>query len=262
MVTGSVACYYRDETMRTKKSSKKHIKTKRFRYDVVAVCAAVMLCIGVIWAYSASPRVMLFGKIVPRIQTSQKIVALTLDDGPLPGTTEETLAQLKKADVPTTFFVIGMEAKQHPQQLKAIVDAGYDVGNHSYSHRVLMGVTQKTIQAEVEDTDTLIRQAGYQKPIYFRAPYNYKLVGLPWYLYTHNRVDISRDVVPSEGYDRSAVQIADEVVANVRPGSIILLHPMYAHTKTSREALPLISKRLKDQGYHFVTVTELLGYAK
>lgn len=222
------------------------------------LCILIATLAGLLWVYVISPRTMLIGRIIPRVETSQKVVALTLDDGPLPGATEETLAQLQKSGVKATFFVIGVEAKRHPEQLKKIVEAGHQVGNHSYSHAVMISMSQQKIAKEIESTDTLIRQAGYKQTIFFRAPYNYKFIGLPWYLYSHNRVDISRDVIPAEGYNDSPAMIADQVVSKVQPGSIILMHPMYKRTKTSREALPLIVKALEREGYRFVTISELL----
>ena len=210
------------------------------------------------WQVVVSPNFMLLGEIVPRVSTSQKVVALAFDDGPLPKHTEETLTILRKHRVQATFFVIGKEARKHQKQLREIVAASHAVGNHSYSHIPLVLTTPKNVAQEIESTDDLIRAAGYQGTIPFRAPYGTKLISLPWYLARHNRVDVSRDVLPVEGRSRSARQITQDVVNSVQPGSIILLHAMYDHTASSRAALPSIINKLHSKGYRFVTVPELL----
>jgi chitin deacetylase len=169
---------------------------------------------------------------------------------------------LKKENVKATFFVIGVEAKRHYAQLKKIVASGQEVGNHSYSHKNMSFMMPSEVAREIEDNDTLIRSAGYAGPIQFRVPYNVKFVTLPFYLMQHGRPDISRDVITNEGYQFSSRQIADTIVRQVRPGSIILLHPMYKHTASSRSAIPIIIDSLRAKGYSFVTVSQLLTYQK
>lgn len=229
-------------------------------YDGVFIAALAVAFFTMLWFMINSASFMLFGTIITHVNTKEKVVALTLDDGPLPGTTEQTLAILNKEHVVATFFVIGVEANRHPQQLKAIIDAGQEVGNHSYSHKYMTFMSPSEVKYEIEHNDALIRKAGYKGTIYFRTPYNAKFVTLPYYLMSHNRPDISRNIIPTEGIGRSPQKIANEVVSRVTPGSIILLHPMYAHTLTSREAIPLIVNALRAQGYRFVTIDQLLSY--
>lgn len=230
----------------------------RLDYVLIVVGSAVVLLLS--WLLMSSPRFMLFGQIVPRVETYQPVVALTFDDGPLPVHTDETLKLLAENDVKATFFVIGKDAKRHSNELQSIVYAGHAVGNHSYTHNAMVFMSPGQVETEIETTDAVIRAAGYTGPIPFRAPYNYKFVQLPLYLASHNRPDISRDVIVEEGGDRGAEDIASEIVERVRPGSIILMHPMYDHTGSSRAAIPLLVSELKSRGYRFVTVPELLEY--
>lgn len=205
---------------------------------------------------------MLLGNIVTHVDTKEKVVALTFDDGPLPGATEDVLATLKRLDVKATFFVIGVEAARHPDQLKKIIVAGEEVGNHSYSHKVMAFMTYGDVAKEIESNDKLIRAAGYSGPIQFRVPYNIKFITLPYYLMQHKRLDISRDAITSEGWSDSPKQIANDILSQVKPGSIILLHPMYKHTVSSRQAIAQIVGDLRAKGYKFVTVSQLLSYKK
>lgn len=203
---------------------------------------------------------MLFGTIVTHVNTKEKVVALTFDDGPLPGATEETLKLLSKERINATFFVIGVEAQRHPAQLKQIIESGSEVGNHSFSHKNMAFMSPNDVSNDIEKNDALIRAAGYKGPIQFRTPYNAKFVTLPYYLMSKNRLDISRDVIPTEGRNRTPGQIVDEVVRQVKPGSIILMHPMYARTTSTRKAIVPLVEQLKKQGYRFVTVSELMKY--
>lgn len=247
--------------VKKKKQRPKYIR-RRLLYDGLIVASIAAVFFGGLWLMASSPSFMLFGHIVTHVATDEKVVALTLDDGPLPVHTEETLAELQKLDVKATFFTIGVESKRHPEQLKKIIAAGQEVGNHSYSHRVMALMTYGDVAREIEQNDTLVRDAGYTGQIPFRVPYNIKYITLPYYLMRHDRPDISHNVSTNEGYNFTANQIATDVVSKVKPGSIVLLHPMYNHTATSRAAIPLIVNELRAAGYTFVTVSQLLTYEK
>lgn len=201
---------------------------------------------------------MFLGTIVPRVETTERVVALTLDDGPLQVHTDETLRILAEHDIQATFFVIGKDAKRNMAELRAIVAAGHVVGNHGYTHTMMAFMSPRQIAWELESTDAIVRSAGYAGTIPFRAPYNLKFIALPAQLAHQKRPDVSRDILVSEGSGRTAEQIANDVVKAVKPGSIILLHPMYDHTASSRAAIPLIAEQLRAEGYRFVTVPELL----
>ena len=120
------------------------------------------------------------------------------------------------------------------------------------------------IQREIEGTDQQIREAGYQGEILFRPPYGKKLVLLPWYLAQNNRASMMWTIAP-ETFDpnsEDAETMAQQVLEQVQPGSIILLHLMYKNREASRAALPLILKGLKEQGYKMVRMSDLLAAQK
>ncbi len=241
---------------------RKRLARRNRLYVFLLAFVAVGMIITLLWLVANSRNFMLFGNIVTHVETDEKVVALTLDDGPLPGTTEETLKILRELDVKATFFTIGVESERHPDQLRKIIAAEHEVGNHSYSHNLMLFTTYGTVTKEIEDTDTLIRAAGYTGQIPFRVPYNYKFITLPYYLMKHERSDISHNVSTNEGWEYSPEEIAADVVRKVSPGSIVLLHPMYDHTLSSRRAIPLIVDELRAKGYRFVTVSQLLLYEK
>jgi peptidoglycan/xylan/chitin deacetylase (PgdA/CDA1 family) len=120
------------------------------------------------------------------------------------------------------------------------------------------------INREIEGTDQQIRAAGYQGEILFRPPYGKKLVVLPWFLAKTHRTSITWDIAP-ETFDEDSEDpqtMAAQVLEQVRPGSIVLLHLMYKNRDASRAALPLIIKGLKQKGYKMVRVSDLLAAEK
>lgn len=200
----------------------------------------------------------LAGRLVDRVETPDKVVALTLDDGPT-DLTPEVLKILADARVPATFYLTGRELEAAPQHGAAIAAAGHEIGNHSYSHRRMVLMSPGTVGDEVERTDAAIRTTGYQGPITFRPPYGKKLWTLPHYLSTHDRTAVTWDVEPDSATGADANAIVAETVSRVRPGSIILLHVMYGSRAESRSAIPRIVDELRSAGYRFVTVSDLLG---
>jgi len=122
-------------------------------------------------------------------------------------------------------------------------------------------VTPSFVKQEIETTDKVIRDAGYQGEILFRPPYGKKLFALPYYLSKTGRKSITWDVEP-ESYpeiDANADKITAHVLSNTRPGSIIILHVMYPNRRESMKAVKTIVEGLKSQGYSFKTVSELLA---
>jgi peptidoglycan/xylan/chitin deacetylase (PgdA/CDA1 family) len=151
----------------------------------------------------------------------------------------------------------------HPDLAAAIAAAGHELGNHTYSHERMVAVSPGFVADEVGRTDDRIRRAGYRGEITFRPPNGKKLLTLPLYLSQHGRRTIMWDVEPNSypEVDASAERIVDHVVARVRPGSIVLLHGMYAGREQTRRAVVPIVERLRNAGYRFLTVSQLLTFA-
>ncbi len=204
----------------------------------------------------------LYGGITPRVETSAKVVALTFDDGPDPAGAGPLLDTLAEAGVPATFYLTGRELAQHPELGARIAADGHEIGNHTYSHERMVLVSPDFVAREIEDTDALIRATGYAGEITFRPPNGKKLLALPRYLAEHERRTITWDVEPDSYPDVAAspARIVDHADEHVRPGSIILLHAMYPSREQSLRAVGPLIERLRDRGYEFVTVSELLAH--
>ncbi len=212
-----------------------------------------------LWKLSSSRRFQLIGKMATRVETPQKQVALTFDDGPTPAYTSWVIELLRQKKVHATFFVTGRETTQNVSAARALVAAGHDLGNHSYSHPRMIFKSPVFIAREIEDTDAAIRAAGWEGKIAFRPPYGKRLFVLPWYLKNHQRATVLWDVEPESypGIVKDPRAIARHVLERVKPGSIVLLHIMYKSREASRQALPLIIDGLQTKGYDMVTLSEL-----
>ncbi|MGG4169296.1 polysaccharide deacetylase family protein [Rossellomorea vietnamensis] len=197
----------------------------------------------------------LFGGLTHQVETNQKVVALTFDDGPTKNV-DDIIPLLKKYDIKATFFLIGNEMEENPEEAEKLVNEGHQIGNHTYSHHRMILKSPSFIKEEIEKTDDLIRKAGYTGEIDFRPPNGKKIMGLPYYLSKHNRDTIMWNIEPDTFYTDAEDQI-EYVNDNVTPGSIILMHAMYDKTGEEMRALEGIIQSLSNQGYTFVTVNEL-----
>jgi peptidoglycan/xylan/chitin deacetylase (PgdA/CDA1 family) len=243
------------------RSSRKGKHVRR-RLLISAVAVIVVLCLAGYgsWQLMDSRTFQLFGGLTARVDTTQKVVALTFDDGPDPAGTDALLATLAEKHVHGTFFLIGNELARHLELGRKIAAAGHQLGNHTYSHERMVFRTPSFVDSEITRTDAEIRKTGYRGEIDFRPPNGKKLVALPWYLAQHNRRTIMWDVEPNSlpEIDGSATATTNYTVSQVRPGSIVVLHGMYASRQATRDALGPIIDQLRARGYHFVTVSELL----
>lgn len=224
---------------------------------VLAVLATALIGLHL---FGKSRTTQLFGEIIARVETERPVVALTFDDGPSAGFTPEVLAILRERGVKATFFLTGKETEENLPQARMIVGEGHQIGNHSYTHSNMMLMGPARIGQEIERTDAAIRAAGYEGEIMFRPPYGKKLLTLPWYLSRHERKTIMWDVEPESFPDVAAdtAAFAKHVIEQTKSGSIIIMHVMYGSREISRQALPSIIDGLRQRGFEFVTVSQLL----
>lgn len=226
----------------------------------ISLGAIVLLSGFLLFQISKSRTFQFFGEIISRVNTDQKVIALTFDDAPN-SKTQEILNILKEKQVKATFYEVGKAIEQYPEEAKSIVEAGMEIGNHSYSHKRMVLKSPSFIHTEVQNTNTLIRSSGYKGEITFRPPNGKKLFGLPWYLRQHNIKTVMWDVEPDTYVAGNSDAIIKYTLSHVRPGSIILIHPFCENECVAdREALPKIIDKLQSQGYRFVTISELLKY--
>lgn len=182
-------------------------------------------------------------------------VALTFDDGPHPVYTPQILRILEEQGVPATFFVVGRNAKRHPELLRKIRSAGHSLGNHTFSHVKLTSVRNGSLKEELERTREVILEETGVNTCLFRPPFGAfdarSLAEL-----AIRRLEVVLWSVDSRDWVTGAAQeIRHTVESTAQPGAIILLHDVHPQTV---EALPGIIQVLKTRGYGFVTVPEMI----
>lgn len=207
---------------------------------------------------SKSRTFQFFGEIVPRVETSQKVIALTFDDGPSRQKTDEILQILREENVRATFYLTGAEIKKNPGELEKIIAEGHEIGNHTFNHEKMLLVSPSYVKSEIERTDELIKKAGWSDEITFRPPYSTKLVTLPFYLSKNNRKTITWDVEP-ETYVEKSEDLIKHTLDNTKNGSIILLHVMYNSRAESMKSVRPIIRGLRKKGFEFKRVSEILA---
>ncbi|MCA1010620.1 polysaccharide deacetylase family protein [Halobacillus halophilus] len=227
---------------------------KKITFIATATLIVFLLLFGT-YKLMNSRTFQLFGGLTYKVETNQKVVALTFDDGPTENA-DHILALLNEKDIKATFFLIGNEIESNHEEAKKIVKEGHQIGNHSYSHQRMIFKSPSFIQKEIEKTDELIRNIGYKGEIDFRPPNGKKIAALPYYLSKHNKDTITWNIEPDTLFTDPDDKM-EYVKEKVTPGSIILLHPMYDKTGEDIIALEGIIDSLLNKGYKFVTVNEL-----
>lgn len=210
-----------------------------------------------------SPTSQVYGRIVLHGSRSEKLVALTFDDGPNEPYTSEILDVLDYYGVKATFFEVAANALYYPDSTERIVRDAHVLANHSYDHsRLATAVDFK--YSEVERAQTVFAEIAGVQPAIFRPPAG---IHTPWQM---RRVVGQRMVTvnwDSEGLDwqrdATAASITARVLSEVKPGSIVLLHDgdelrHGSDRSQTVEALPTIIETLQARGYRFVTVPQLL----
>lgn len=227
---------------------------KKLAWVAAIALTAILLVNGI----SRSKSFQLLGDLVSHIDTSEKVVALTFDDGPNSPYTDQMLEVLRRHQVKATFFVVGRALKKQPETAKLVLSQGHELANHSYSHAKMVFKSPAFVRTEIEETDQQLRAVGVTPSQLFRAPYGRKLLVLPYVLTQLQKVNVLWDVNPADYKAPSAEAIATSVLNQVKPGSIVLLHDGGGKRDKTVAATDRIIRALKDQGYRFETVSELI----
>lgn len=227
---------------------------KRLIYTIVILLCVILLFFAT-YKLSKSTTYQVMGELTSEVNTDQKVIALTFDDGPTPNV-DKILPLLEKYNAKATFFLIGNDMEKYPEETKKIVEAGHQVGNHTYSHKRMVFKTPSYIKEEIERTDQYIREAGFEGEIDFRPPYGKKLIILPYYLAKSNKETIMWNLEP-DTYFTNPDEKVECIIKNSHPGSIILIHPMYDQTGSQLQVIEEVLETLTSEGYTFVTINEL-----
>lgn len=203
-----------------------------------------------------------FGKsdgVYARVETADKVIALTFDDGPHPSLTPKILDILDKYGAKATFFVVGDMAKSYPSALKQIALRGHEIGNHTYTHLAESDSGREKLKKEIIDTENTVFKLTGKKTFLFRPPTGYCCASAVEMTGELGYKTIVWDIDTRDWTLRSPEAIFSDVKKYARSGSIILFHDFIGKNSPTPKALELILPWLTAQGYRMVTVCELLG---
>ncbi|MFH3478912.1 polysaccharide deacetylase family protein [Xanthobacter variabilis] len=184
-------------------------------------------------------------------------IAITFDDGPNPETTPKLLKILEARGIKATFFVVGTRASENPELLRRMAEAGHEIGNHSWNHPQLPKVSVQEADRQISQTSAAIHAAIGKDPIYLRPPYGAMNNTLRKHI--EDKFGLAMVYWSADSLDwknRDTQSIYDKVMAQTRPGGIILMHDIHA---TTVAAVPRVVDALIAKGYKFVTVSELIA---
>ncbi len=185
----------------------------------------------------------------------EKICSLTFDAAWDDSDTDRLIEILNKYEAKATFFLVGTWSEKYAESVKKFADAGHEIANHSDTHPHITNLSEQKITEEINACDEKIKAITGIKPTLFRGPYGeYNNTVIEASEKTGHKV-IQWDVDSLDWKELSKEDIATRVLSRVKPGSIMLFHNGVQNTP---DALEIILKKLKDDGFRVVTASELI----
>ncbi len=224
----------------------------RAKITLIAIIALLIVVSSVVFVQANSKL-----KPIYEVKTDKKIVALTFDISWGTNTPMPVIEILKDKKVKSTFFLSGPWVKQYPEIVKRIKEDGHEIGSHGYRHINLSNLSKTEIKEEVMKAHKNIKEVSGVDADLIRTPngdYNNQVVEA---IHECNYEVIQWGTDSLDWMNPGIKTIIDRVSKRVHPGDIILMHASDTCKQTT-EALPVVIDNLKEQGYQFVTVSELL----
>jgi polysaccharide deacetylase family sporulation protein PdaB len=224
------------------------------------VFTAALFAAGVM--YAEKDNVTIFSHKEPSavysVETDKKIIALTFDISWGDKRAEPILEILKDKGVnKATFFLSSPWSKTHPEIVKKIVDAGFEIGSHGHKHVNYSSLNDEEIRKQIQTAHQILSEVTGKHPKLIRLPngdFDKRVLRIANEL---NYTVIQWDTDSHDWMNKGVDKIINTVVTKAHPGDIILMHASDS-SKQTHEALPTIINQLKDKGYQFVTVSELI----
>ena len=223
---------------------------------MLALVLAVTAMFGAVWAPAAvSAAVTKRALPVYSVEREGKYCALTFDAAWGNEDTEQLIEILQRYGVKATFFLVGSWVDKYPESVRALQEAGMELGNHSDTHPHIASLSSEKIMQEVSACSDKIEQITGVRPALFRCPYGEYDDHVIGTVSGMGITSVQWDVDSLDWKDYDAATITQRITSRVQPGSIILCHNAALHTP---EALPAVLDYLLAEGYTPVTVSELL----
>ncbi|PRY55745.1 polysaccharide deacetylase family protein [Glycomyces artemisiae] len=195
-------------------------------------------------AFAAATAVAILIASPAQAQTCNGYVGLTFDDGPNPGTTSSLLNALTSNGLRATMFNTGQRAASNPGLVAAQVSAGMWVGNHSYTHPHMTGMSASQMAQEISSTQAAIQQGGGGTPVLFRPPYGETNATLKSVEAQYGLTEVLWSV-DSQDWNGASTAAIVNAANNLQNGGVILMHDAYQNTIN---AIPQIASNLRARG--------------
>lgn len=202
--------------------------------------------------------------IIKKGNDDEKMIALTFDDGPDEDFTPQILDILKKYDVKATFFVVGEKVDWNAELLKREYEEGHEIGNHTFTHINVSKRGYEEIDKEINDTQKAIKNVIGEEPKLFRPPYRAISKDMCSIVKSKDmNIILWSNLDPRDWSNPGVYYIVNTITSKVENGNIVLLHD-YNNLRNSKsqtiQALDVVIPRLKEMGYKFVTVSQLIDH--
>lgn len=192
-----------------------------------------------------------------QVRTSGKYIAMTFDDGPNPNNTPRLLDMLRARNIKATFYVVGSNVDLYPQIVRRAVAEGHEIGNHSYSHRLLSKMSDSAIREDLTRCRDAVGRAAGVQPRTLRPPYGGLLQSQrEWVHAEFGYPIILWSVDPLDWKRPGPSVVCSRILSQTKPGSIVLAHDLHSATV---DAMPATLDGLLQRGFQFVTVSQLLA---
>lgn len=228
------------------------LSKKQIMLGLGIILSAVLIIIGSTAVFADKERKL----PIYCVETEKKQVALSFDAAWGNDDTETLIKILKEYNAPATFFVVGSWVDKYPESVEALSKAGFQIQNHSNTHPHMTQLSMQQMKNEIEACNKKIESITGVCPTLLRPPYgdydncvveaveNERMYAIQWSV---DSLDWQDSATPQSIYKR--------VTDKVENGSIVLFHNDADHTP---EALPMILKNLKEKGFEFVFISDLI----
>ncbi len=228
------------------------------------VCVAIG---GGLLLLAVLPQNAFYGPTLFKGNTADKVVSLTFDDGPYPVYTEKILRILQDNDIEATFFLVGENIEEHPEIARKVVEAGQIVGIHAYTHKDMLRMNQEEVYQQLEQAKTSVKKHLGQDAIYFRPPHGFKDYRVMAATAKAQVQVVTWSAMGQDWKEISAKQVVENVMKDIHPGSIVLLHDgdspnNIASRQRTVEALPMLLQALQQEGYRVISLDAMAAYNK
>lgn len=189
---------------------------------------------------------------VQAVEPERRKIALTFDDGPHPVYTKEMLDVLEQEQVPATFFLLGENIEQYGEEVQEIAEQGHLIGNHTWHHVQINTLSLEEAMREIQAVSDLVEELTGTGTTYVRPPFG------TWNPQLEEELDMIPVLWTIDTLDWTTGNvdwIVEKTIQSAGENDIILMHDSY---KSSVQAAERIIKRLKAEGFEFVTVDEVI----